>query len=190
MTYANAIYLDRAQVPAILRKGYNGTRFNARPCESMTIPSDAGLWSGGSRTTYTAIELATGREQPLPSQSSAPWDKNRVERTVELRPGFAIVAHAIFCGTDCGLTFYVHPQDVAQLLPPSNGAELTDQERLYLAVIRSRKSAYRADEYRRKGFTQAQLDALRAAMLDRGMIDARGAITTAGKNACAGVNVL
>lgn len=189
MTYSSAIYLERNQVPAALRGSYTGTRFNARPCESMTIPSDAGLWSGGSRTTYSAIELATGREMPLPGQMSAPWDKDRKEREVTLRPGFAIVAHAIFCGTDCGLTFYVHPADVAQLLPPSNGAELTDQEKLFLAIIRSRKSSYRADEYRRKGFTSAQLETLRAAMFERGLIDKRGAITVAGKNACSGVNV-
>lgn len=178
------LYLEKNQVPASLRGSYSGSKFRAEPCETVVIPSDAGLWDGGSRTVFTAIELNSGRVVALPGQQSAPWDANRIERKVELKPGFAIVAHRMFRGNDLGLTFYVHPLDVAALLPTDTSADLTETEKTVLAIIRSRKSAYRDDEYRRKGISVAEAEAIKARLIKDGYLNKAGAITVKGRNAC------
>ena len=184
-----AIYLESNQVPAFLRSSYSGSKFRAEPCESVYIPSDAGLWDGGSRTSYTAIELNSGRVVALPGQTSAPWDASRVERKIDLKPGFAIVAHRMFKGNDLGLTFYVHPADIAALIPADTSASLTETEKTVLAIIRSRKAAYRADEYRRKGIADSDIEAIKAGLIKGGFLNKAGAITVQGRNACEGIYI-
>ena len=176
-------YLDKAQVPAFLRAGYTGNRFRAIACETVSIPSDAGLWSNGSRDTYNALNFSLGASASLPGQSSAPWDSTRSDRSVSLKPGFAIVKHSTFCGKDMGLTFYVHPADIAALLPSDKASDLSEREIKVLAIIGGLKSAYRSDEYSRKGYSSAEIDAIKDKLLSLGLIDKRGAITTQGKNA-------
>jgi hypothetical protein len=178
------VYLESNQVPAYLRGAYSGSKFRAEPSESVFIPFDAGLWDGGSRAYYSAIELSTGRALPIPGQSSAPWDKSRTELRVDLKPGFAIVCHRMFKGTDMGLTFYVHPADIAALIPADTSESLTDSETMVLAIIRSRKSAYRADEYRRKGISDGEAESIKARLIRDGYLNKAGAITVKGRNAC------
>lgn len=179
-----AIYLEANQVPAALRQGYAGARFKAEPCESVYIPSDAGLWSGGTRDSYSAIELATGRTSPVGFQNTSPWNNERKEASVPLKPGMAIVKHSMFCGKDMGLTFYVHPADIAALVPHNAAETLTETETMVLAIIRSRKSAYRADEYRRKGISEGEAEAIKARLISEGYLNKAGAITVKGRNAC------
>ena len=181
------LHLEKHQVPEALRRGYNGTKFRAEACEQVYIPSDAGLWSGGSRTLYSAIELTSGREVRLPDQELAPWDKERSEKRIPLKPGFAIVRHQMFCGKDMGLTFFVHPEDVAKLLPPSNAAELTDLERKFLAVIAGIKSSYRPDYWQRMGLKKDQVEELKTKLAGLGLLNKMGAITPAGRNACSDI---
>ena len=88
----------------------------------------------------------------------------------------------MFCGKDLGLTFYLLPTDAAPLLPPPS-EELTETELVILAIIRGLKSGYRAEEYRRKGISEGELEAYKAGLIKRGYLNAAGAITTKGKNA-------
>lgn len=179
------LHLERNQVPAFLRSGYNGNQFRAKATEQVSIPIDAGLWSGGSRSMFHAVELATGRQVPLPDQGLAPWDKERKERVIPLRPGFAIVQSIMFQGKDLGLTFHIHPADIAKMITQDDKPELDPKALKFLAIVRGVKSSYRADEYRRQGFTQAEIDAFKDKFISMGYLDKRGAITIPGKNACA-----
>ena len=52
-----------------------------------------------------------------------------------------MVEHTIFCGKDHGLTFYVHPDSAAKLLP-SESVELTPNQKLVLNATASLKSSY------------------------------------------------
>ncbi len=188
------IHLDANMVPASLRGGYSGKMFKARVCESVTIPMDAGLWSGGSRETYRVVRLADGAEiEPLRDQS--PWDRARRDISVTLEPGIAVICHSMFCGKDHGLTFYVHPSNAAQLLPAPS-AELTDHEKIVLTATRSYKSSYGGKDryemaqgdyrYGDKAHlypTRAQWDAAKQSLIGKGLLNKAGAITTAGKNA-------
>jgi hypothetical protein len=134
------IYLEPAQVPNHLRGTYTGKAFKVIICESMAIPFDAGLWSGGSRDTYTLIRLSDGATLAFPEQSSAPWSASRQERKVDLEPGIAVKNRTIFCGKDMGITFYLHPNDAAKMLPAP--VELTEHEAIVLEATARYKSSY------------------------------------------------
>jgi len=176
------IYLEPAQVPAHLKAGYNGKTFRAQVTESVVIPADAGLWSSGSRDTYKAIELATGRAADASDNYSAPWNDARADRTVKLRSGFAVVKSVMFQGKDFGLTFYVHPDDANKLLPPS-GEEVTPTERKVLAIIGGLKSGYRKEYFERANIKAAELEAIKSGLMKRGYLTLSGAITPKGRNA-------
>jgi hypothetical protein len=193
----NTIHLDANQVPANMRGSYTGKKFKARVCETITIPADAGLWSGGSRETYHVIELESGHTVPAADHMAAPWD-NRSDNTITLKPGYAVVMHSMFCGKDMGLTFYLHSDNAAAYLPAPS--ELSDHERLVLIATRSYKSSYggqdryqmmqRDCEYKsdyRNGSktfpSRSEWDAAKASLVTKELLDKRGAITVKGRNA-------
>jgi hypothetical protein len=190
-----AIYLDPALVPAALRGGYKGKKFKVIVCTETTIPSDIGLWSGGSRNIWSAIDLATGRQIPLPGQMSSPCDKGRADHTVAIKPGFALVCHSMFRGKDMGLTFYLHPSNAARMLPAP--CELSEHESLVLQATAGLKASYNGmDRYEMKARdhryssnselpfpTREQWDAAKQALIARGLLNKAGAITPAGRNA-------
>lgn len=190
------IHLDPAMVPPAMRGNYSGKQFKAIVSETVTIPADAGLWSGGSRETYRVIHLETGHDAPAADHNASPWD-NRRDNTITLQPGFAVVCHSLFCGKDMGLTFYVHPQNAAKLLPAP--VELSELDKVILAYTRARKSSYAgkdryaqaADDWQWKArgktnklfYTRDQWEAGKADLATRGLLNKAGALTTAGKNA-------
>jgi hypothetical protein len=197
----NTVYLDPKQVPANLKRNYTGQKFQARIVESVTIPSHAGLWDGGSRDTYTLIDLATGYEAVASDNVSAPWDA-RADRKIVLRPGFAVVEHSMFQGKDLGLTFYLLAENAAALLPAP--VTLTPHQKCVLVATSSLKSSYNgkdryslakenarweygAKEYgldfRAEFLTRAEWETAKAELIAAGYLNKAGAITTKGKNA-------
>lgn len=194
------IYLEANQVPSVLRGGYDGKKFSARVAESVTVPSDAGLWSGGSRDVYSLVELASGVRHPMPGQNTSPFDGARQERTVTLKPGFTVVRHTIFCGKDMGLTFYVHPDNAAALLP-APAADLSPVARLVLKYTKERKASYNgrdrydmaADDFRYGGSaikalgvetmpSRDEWNEAKALLISGGYLNKAGAITVKGRN--------
>jgi hypothetical protein len=192
----NAIYLDPNMVPAALRGAYSGKKFKAVVCTQTTIPADAGLWSGGTRNTYQIIDLETGRALQASDNMSAPWDQSRKDRMIAIWPGIAVVEHSQFCGKDMGLTFYVHPDNAAKLLPAPS-AELTNHESIVLQATCSYKSSYNGkDRYemaRPRSWERAELlaayptreqwDAAKQTLIAKGLLNKAGAVTPAGRNA-------
>src|SRR5208282_4301670 len=75
------------------------------------------------------------------AQQSAPWSKERQEFNTPLPAGIAMVVHSMFCGKDMGLTFHVHPDSAAKLLP-AGGEPLTETQKLVLNATASLKSSY------------------------------------------------
>lgn len=179
------IFLDPNMVPANLRRGYDGKKFKARVCESMTIPITAGLWDDGSRDTYQIIRLEDGALlEPIP-----PVNGERCEIKVKCEPGIAVIEHSITCGKDMGLTFYVHPDNAAKLLPAPQ-AELTVFERIVLSATASYKSSYDRYEMARRGCCNETLFPTRddwalakQTLINLGLLNKAGAITPAGRNA-------
>lgn len=184
------IHLEPNMVPPALRGSYSGKSFKARICEKVTIPSTAGLWEGGSRDTYRIIELETGRTVEPINHNAAPWNSARHDVEVTLKPGIAIVEHTIFCGKDLGLTFYIHPDNAAKLLPKP--AELTAFELIVLKATASYKSSYggmdryemaRRDSPGDSYPTRDEWAAAKQTLINLGMLTKAGAITPKGRNA-------
>jgi hypothetical protein len=175
-----AIYLDAKMIPAHLRGSYNGNKFKAYVCTEMTIPSDAGLWSGGSRDTYSAINFSTGEIVPFPGQQSAPWDSSRADRKVTLEPGFAVVEHTIFSGKDLGLTFYLHPDNATKLLPPAT--DLGEHEAIVRYEMKREDWSY---SWRKNPpfMSREQWEEAKASLISKGLLNKAGAITVNGRNA-------
>jgi hypothetical protein len=112
-------------------------------------------------------------------------------------PGLAIVCHSHSCGSDAGLTFWLHPQDAAPLLPATE--ELGAIEQLVLDYTISRKASYAGkDRYQqavddlrggyrsREGIARldrALWDAAKGSLIARGLLNKAGAVTVAGRNA-------
>jgi hypothetical protein len=186
------IHLEPKMVPAHLRGTYAGKKFTAIVTENVHIPASAGIWDGGSRTTYSLVRLSDGGSMAASENTSAPWDNARQSRNIALIPGVIVVEHRIFRGADMGLTFYVHPQDTAAMLPAP--VDLTVHERFVLEATRSYKSSYggmdryematRDAQYRNKfAPTRDEWNATKEALIKRGYLNKSGAITTAGRNA-------
>lgn len=189
------IALEPNQVPAHLRGSYAGRKFSVVVTDSVTIPGQAGLWSGGSRDTYVLVNVETGESMEASDNMSAPWDK-RSDRLVNLQPGFAVIEHSMFCGKDMGLTFYVHPQNAAKLLPAPTG-ELTAHEKIVIEATCSLKSSYmgkdrfemmadnaRWDEKLKANFpTREEWNAAKESLISKGFLNKAGAVTVKGRNA-------
>lgn len=107
----DAIKLTTKQVPAILRHvdGYSGRKFRVEVRESFTVPSQAGVWDGGSCDRYFAVRMSDGAVLNMVSSARAPWDRGRRDMELQAEEGYVVVLHSIFCGKDAGLTFIVAP---------------------------------------------------------------------------------
>mgnify|MGYP000446863879 CR=1 FL=1 len=74
-------------------------------------------WSGGSRTSYFGVNLSTFQCGGAPHYNPPQFGGPQSDPVVNLEPGAAIVALGTFCGKTATATVYVHPSNVAKLLP-------------------------------------------------------------------------
>lgn len=75
-------------------------------------------WDGGSRSSYVAVDLATCRSTGAP-QYDPPQFGGPSTPHVELPLGVAIVKGGISCGKPATAVIYIHPDNLARLLPAS-----------------------------------------------------------------------
>jgi hypothetical protein len=173
-----------------LRGSYTGRTFRAYVVTSVEMPADAGTWSDGSREMWCLRRLSDGQAVNITDTQSAPWSGQRSDRTIAMVPGVIAVTHSMSRGRDMGLTIYVHPDDAAKLLPAP--VELTDHERIVLRATRAYKASYGGvDRYtmawrdaQGKLFpTKAGWAVAKESLIAKGLLDKRGALTVAGRNA-------
>jgi hypothetical protein len=191
------IYLEAKDVPAVIRGSYKGSKFQAVVTESVSIPADAGLYSGGSRNAYQAIDLNTGEIAGLSFAASSPWDRDRHNAEVKLSPGKVIVQSIIFQGKDMGLRIFVHPDNAAKLLP-APAIDLTKDQLLVLVATKTFKASYNGQDrydmaksdYRCKRMVETfpsrdDWNVAKNDLIIGGYLNKAGAITVKGKNAAA-----
>ncbi len=182
---------DVAQIIATTFPGYRGKTVKVTASETVSL-YDLN-WSGGSRNQYRTCTIDG---QPMGSadrfNAMAPWDNVAEGKSLPIPQGFVCVEHSIFCGKDTGLTVYVNPADMPRYLPSK--PELTADERLILDATRSLKASYngmdryemkRRDAYPKPFMSRDQWETVKAGLVAKGLLDKRGAITLAGKNAIA-----
>jgi hypothetical protein len=137
---------------------------------------------------YRGVDLLTGTMLPPDcDEYGNPFIRAEVP-TVALEAGRAIVCHKVFCGKDMGLTIYVHPSNLAKLLPKP--VELTGHEQTVLSYTASLKSSYGGisnyrfhEAHQRTGIILAEWDAAKQSLISKRLLNKRGAITTQGRNA-------
>lgn len=188
-----AHYLNPHEVPPALRGGYTGTKFKAVACERAALHDT--YWSGGTRSTYVLVEIATGRTiQPNGVAAPHAFGGTLEGAEVEIPSGYVLREHSTFCGKDHGLTFYVRPADIAPLLPKK--IAVSDDELTVLAATASYKNSYggRTDirfteASEATGITRQRWNDACASLTAMGMLRANGSITVEGKNALGAVRL-
>ena len=104
----NRIKVTKATIKPLLQAtfpGYSGRTFYTDFDGKVTFHDTN--WGGGSRNKYVVISMGTGQVAGVPAP--APWVNPVEGKTVELTEDLVVACHSIFCGKDCGVTFYAHP---------------------------------------------------------------------------------
>jgi hypothetical protein len=83
--------------------------------ESVTLSGT--YWDGGSRSSYCAVNLETLRVGPAPQYNPPQFGGPRSDPKCDIPVGVVIVKLGTFCGKQATATLYVHPENVAKLLP-------------------------------------------------------------------------
>ena len=181
------LHLDAtSDVRAMGRKAfpdYNGRKFKLD--NSGRAVGVRSYWSGGSRSYFVIVELATGKRMDIPENGS--WFVAAVApEGVKVEPGYVLVEHEYRMG-DNGLTFYVNPETALGFLPDK--VEVSEDENIVLKASWGLKNSYagikdyRFHESRRDhGITRGRWDTAKAALISRKLLNRAGAITTSGKN--------
>jgi hypothetical protein len=107
---------DIAPLLAATYPAYKGRKFFVHASETVRL--DNLNWDGGSRAQYKAVTLdgrAVGNGAALNMPHPA---DNKAEGTILPIPQGAVIAkESIYCGIECGITFYINPADMPRLLP-------------------------------------------------------------------------
>lgn len=136
-------------------------------------------WSGGSKTFWTLVDLADGRQLPLPESGAVGQPK---PPTLDALPvNTALVETGVYLGKPTVARVHMHPDNLTKLIPAEQPV-LTDAEKFVLNCIGAYTSSYRAEEYRRKGLDERDVELIKGTLHSKGLIDKRGAITVAGRN--------
>lgn len=115
---ATTIKARRSEVAALVAATfpeYKGRKFAVEAAATVTL-HDLN-WSGGSRNQYRTCTVAGQKIGGADKWNAvAPWANIAEGKTLDIPQGAAVVKHAMFCGSDCGLTIYVHPADMPKWL--------------------------------------------------------------------------
>jgi hypothetical protein len=73
-------------------------------------------WSGGTRASYMAYDLATGASRGAPQYAPPQFGGPRTSPRVEIPEGVVIIQTGYFCGKVATATIHVHPSNMPKLL--------------------------------------------------------------------------
>ena len=106
------------EVKAVILAAFPGYRKHDAyldPCTDVSLWGT--YWDGGSRREYCAVELATKRSQGAPQYAPAQFGGPVTSPVVSIPLGVVIVAGGVSCGKPATATVYIHPDNLAPLLP-------------------------------------------------------------------------
>lgn len=138
-------------------------------------------WVDGSKNSFVFYDLSTGKLFDVKSNHPM-FEANNPRHLDKLPENIALVKHCIFCGKDLGITVYLHPKNITPFLPER--IELTTAEQIVLHVTSSFISSCRRQKAKRLGNLSTILyDNAMALLIDKGLLNKNGAITSKGRNA-------
>ena len=91
-------------------------KHQATLCALETVSLSNTYWDGGSRSTYTAVCLTTGRNKGAPQYDPPQFGGPATAPTVAIPEGIAIVETGVFMGKTATARVYVNPANMAKLL--------------------------------------------------------------------------
>ncbi len=169
---------------------YNGRKFQFKTFDpSQRFSFYGNYWDGGSRNEYIIVDLDKQVQCSIPTSHPAfEADTAKALENVHPQAGFCIVKHSIFCGKDMGITFYLHPDNAAKLLPDK--PNLTPDEGTVLKFTSGFKNTYGgrknirfSEACMKTGITQEQWNFARFNMIQGKLLNKAGSITNKGLNA-------
>lgn len=186
------MYMKLAELPSTLRSaldalGYGRADIKIEPRESYCV-HDAG--EAGMRGFAIAVNLATGeRAETWGSWGGANMFNPRNAVDLDTRDHALPVNGAVIVGSQGGrgtfASVYVHPQNIAAMLPAPREA-LSEREQLALDCVGSCVSSYRKDVFARGGLgAYGPTNEYVVALAAKGLVKIAGkgvSITTEGKN--------
>jgi hypothetical protein len=145
-------------------------------------------WQGGSRSYFVFVRLdnmlASGE---VPAQSA--FDRPILGAEAVSLPRGVVCVERHFYGSQESITIHCPAESVNGLALPAP-VQVSREEEIVLVATRQLKSSYagipnyRLHEARRDtGITTEQWEAAKAGLIVRGLLDKRGALTIAGRNA-------
>ena len=178
----NTRTLEKSQIPA---RFPIANKLSVRLCESMQLNNVS--WSGGTRSYYLGIDMATGETSSLGGNNNpVQFGGNNEGRTIELKPGFGVLESSIFCGKDMGYTLYCLESD-ADFLPAQD--DISRNERIVLIATRGFKNTYSGETnlrfkeaHRETGIDSDTWETTKAGLIEKRLLRKNGSITPKGQD--------
>jgi len=108
--------INLAQAPEVKRLILAADPTYRKRTAALTVASEVALrgtyWSGGTRATYTAVNIATRQSQTAEQYAPPQFGGPKEVPTVALPPGAVIVQTGFFCGKVSTAQVFIHPQDL------------------------------------------------------------------------------
>jgi hypothetical protein len=89
----------------------NYRKRSARIRVANTVALHGTYWDGGSRSTYTAVDLATARCIDAPQYAPAAFGGPSQAPVVEVPLGVAIIESGVFCGKPATACVHIRPEN-------------------------------------------------------------------------------
>jgi hypothetical protein len=165
---------------------YKGKKVSLHPTENpINVKS---YWDGGTRSYFVFVRLdnmlASGE---VPAQSM--FDRQIIGAEAVKLPAGVVCVERHYYGNSESITIHCPAESVNGLALPAP-VQVSRDEEIVLTATRSLKSSYagipnyRFHEARRDtGITLEQWETAKAGLISRGLLDKRGALTIAGRNA-------
>lgn len=185
------IFINDATMKELAAKAfdYSGRKFKV--CSRLNY-SINNYWDGGSKEYCVLVNRKTGEIHEPSNETTNPF-KVVAHQNFEIPAGYFIISREIIQGRDCGITFYVRPDEMPKDLA-DDSSKLTLAEKVVLKCFFSYKSSYAGiKDYRKqegcKLISSDDWDKAKEFLIAEGLINQRNSITQKGKNAAVNIDL-
>lgn len=166
--------------------GYTGRKFRIVVQDYYYLEN---YWSGGSKETPVLVCRDDLKYYHPSSETQNPFNAIS-HQEFQIPVNHFILAHSIYCGKDSGIIVYCREDEIDKSLKEEKDStnELTIEEKVVLFCFRAYKSSYGGiKDYRKhegmEFISSDKWDLAKSSLIEKGLINARNALTIEGKNA-------
>lgn len=118
MTFETINLSDHPEITRVIKLAdptYRKRKAFIRSTAKMALSGT--YWDGGTRSTYTAVNIESGYSLGAPQYSPPQFGGPKTDPQVDIPEGVAIIKTGIFCGKTATATVYVNPANLTKFLP-------------------------------------------------------------------------